>query len=126
MIAELPFQYLEMEIPELEDREIVGKSFFLKIHGIEHERPLVRINNKYYQGKWILKNNFVVFSKKKINLLGLTVHTDNSLFERKPKIKIKTIELKKNLKSTKIHSKNTMCSKKLKLYRLPMIIRREN
>merc|ERR1711865_1135936 len=89
------------EIPELENREPVGKSFFLKIHGIEHERPLVRINNKYYQGKWILKNNFVVFSKKKINLLGLTVHTDNSLFERKPKIKKKKKKKKKKQKSPK-------------------------
>jgi len=114
--------YVEFEIPELEDREMVGRSFFLKIHGIEYERPLIRINNKLYEGKWVLKNSYFVFSKENTKLPSLQVNIDRTLFEKNPKIKVKIIELKKNLNSKKIYSNSSICSKKLKLYRIPLTL----
>jgi hypothetical protein len=115
--------YLKIEIPEFEDRNSNEKIGYFKIYGIEKERPLIRINNYFYQGRWVKKKNFVIFTRKKIEFLKLISNSNSSLFKEKKKFKIKLIKLKKNFKKNNTDSKNFFSSKKLRLYKIPLVIK---
>ena len=116
-------QYLKLEVPELENRESLSEHFNFKIYGIEKERPLIRINNNFYQGKWIVKKNFIVFTKKETTISNLLVQMDPFLFEDSLKVKIRKIKLKKEIKSSDKNLETFATNKKLRLYRLPLIIK---
>ena len=45
--------FFQIEIPELENREVVHKNVSFKIFGLDSERPIIRMNNYFYQGKWV-------------------------------------------------------------------------
>lgn len=123
MISNINLQYLKLEIPELENRELLSEHFCFKIYGIEKERPLIRINNNFYQGKWILKKNFIIFTRKETKIPQLYVQKDTFLFEDSLKVKIKKIRFKKELKSSNKNLECVATNKKLKLYRLPLIVK---
>jgi hypothetical protein len=120
-MSQIVANHLKIEIPEFENRESICENFYFKIYGIEKERPLIRINNNFYQGKWVLIKNFVIFTRKNFHIPGLSFTTDDFLFTEKNKIKIKKIKLKKNLTSFKLN--NISSCKKLRLYRLPLTIK---
>jgi hypothetical protein len=110
--------YLKIEIPEFEDRNSSEKIGYFRIYGIEKERPLIRINNYFFQGRWVKKKNFVIFTRKKIEFLNCISNSSSPLFKEKKKFKIKLIKLKKN----NTNSKNFFVSKKLRLYKIPLIV----
>jgi len=115
--------YLKIEIPEFEDRNSCEKISYFKIYGIEKERPLIRINNYFFQGRWVKKQNFLIFTRKKIEFLNLISNSSSPLFKEKKKLKIKLIKLKKNFKKNKGYSKNFFVSKKLRLYKIPLVVK---
>jgi hypothetical protein len=115
--------YLKIEIPEFEDRNSCEKISYFKIYGIEKERPLIRINNYFFQGRWVKKQNFLIFTRKKIEFLNLISNSSSPLFKEKKKLKIKLIKLKKNYKKNKGYSKNFFVSKKLRLYKIPLVVK---
>jgi hypothetical protein len=123
MMTNINSQYLKLEVPELENRESLSEHFNFKIYGIEKERPLIRINNNFYQGKWIVKKNFIVFTKKETTISNLLVQMDPFLFEDSLKVKIRKIKLKKEIKSSDKNLETFATNKKLRLYRLPLIIK---
>ena len=114
-------QYLIIEIPEFENREIIGNDIYFKIYGIEKERPLVRINSSLYEGKWFFRKGFLIFTKKDIKLSKLPLRPNHSTFFWGSS-KIRKIELGKSLKSSRLGFNYNVCYKKLRLYRIPLII----
>ena len=123
MKTESAFNYLKIEIPEYDDRISSQKIGYFKIYGIEKERPLIRINNCFVQGRWIKKKNFIILTRKNIKFLDLISNSESSIFEERKKMKIKFIKLKKKVKNDDIDSENFFISKKLKLYKLPLIVK---
>ena len=55
--------------------------------------------------------------------LDLISNSESSIFEERKKMKIKFIKLKKKVKNDDIDSENFFISKKLKLYKLPLIVK---
>ena len=53
--------YLKIEIPEFEDRNSCEKISYFKIYGIEKERPLIRINNYFFQGCLLGMDLFIYY-----------------------------------------------------------------
>lgn len=123
MASDQTLRFVKIEIPEFEDREMVDKNLCFQIYGLEQERPLVRINNSFYQGKWYPENNFVIFSEKKIEIPTIPVQIDPVLFEEKKKTKIKIIKLKTDSRINNSNQQNQNILKKLRLFRIPIIVR---
>ena len=123
MNSQFTSHYFKIEIPELENRELLDKDLYFKIYGIENERPLVRINNNFYEGRWCFQKSFIIFTKNNNKIPELSVQSSKLFFVEKKKEKIKTIELKKISKSKKKFYNNIVVSKKLKLYRIPLIVK---
>ena len=123
MKTETVLNYLKIEIPEYDDRISSQKIEYFQIYGIEKERPLIRINNCFFQGRWVKKKNFIIFTRKKIKFLDFLSKSDSSIFEKKKKLKIKFIKLKKKFKNKNFKPNNFFVSKKLRLYKLPLIVK---
>ena len=123
MVSDQNIHFVKIEIPEFEDREMIDKNLCFQIYGLEQERPLVRINNSFYQGKWFPENNFVIFSEKKIEIFNIPIQIDPKLFEEKKKTKIKIIKLKTDSRINSSNQEDQSIHKKLRLFRIPLIVR---
>lgn len=116
--------FFQIEIPELENREVTHKKVSFKIFGLESERPLIRMNNYFYQGKWVFGKNFIIFQSKNTKLSEFTIKSNFFVFPKnKKKTKIKTIAIDKNQLNWSPSPKYIITSKKLRLYRIPLLVK---
>lgn len=115
--------FFQIEIPEFENREIIHKNIFFKIIGLESERPLIRINNHFYEGKWVSGKNFIILPSKNTKVPELTIKSKCIFFPKNTKkIKIKTISIKKDRITQFPTSDYIITGKKLRLYRIPLVV----
>jgi len=54
--------YVILEIPEFKGMNLTNKFNKIKITGIETEKPIVRLDNFVFQGKWYSSNNSIFYS----------------------------------------------------------------
>ena len=122
MSLNCPSRHFKIEIPEFEGRKTTYSHLFLKIFGIESERPLIRINNDFYHGKWILEKNYIIFNSKNTKTSDIINKPTYSCFQiNGKKTKMKKMLVKKNQKARNLYSGDIIACKKLRLYRIPMI-----
>jgi len=127
MSLNCPSRYFKIEIPEFEGRKTIYTHFFLKIFGIELERPLIRINNDFYHGKWILEKNYVIFNSRNTKTSEIINKPTCFFFQRnEKKTGIKKILVEKNQKTRNLYSSDIIGCKKLRLYRIPMVVKAMN
>jgi len=55
-----------LEFPELEGKINHKKFSFFKIYGVNSEKPIVRMNNCIYEGRWLLSEKFPFFFFKNL------------------------------------------------------------
>ena len=121
MVSTSDSNYIKIELPSQEN--LNNQIFLFKIYGIEQDRPLVRINNLFYQGKWICKKNFVIFTENKTKIFETLLKTKSVFFKKRKRVKIKIIDLNTSIEKKKFDSENSIVCKKLKLYRIPVLIK---
>lgn len=115
--------FFQIEIPELENREIIHKNIFFNIIGLESERPLIRINNHFYQGKWVSGKNFIILPSKNTKVPELTIKSRYFFFPKNTKkTKIKKISINKDRITQCPTSEYIIIGKKLRLYRIPLVV----
>jgi len=110
--------YIVLEIPEFRGMNLTDKIKKIKITGFETEKPIVRLDNYVFQGKWYLNTNSIFFSISK-NIEKINEKTFLSILKLKNK--------SKNKKKSKFFSKSGFLNqfgfflkKRLRLYRLSL------
>jgi len=111
-------EIIVMEIPEFESNEFHKKFSFFKIYGMESEKPIVRMNEYIFEGKWFFSSSspfyftskqFYEFGKKKFYLMN---HRNN-----------KNSPENRNLSKCQISKiQKSLLQKRLRLHRLPLFI----
>nr|UXY87632.1 hypothetical protein CcurKRNrm1_p102 [Cryptomonas curvata] len=125
MIKKSPKEYVFLEIPEFQKNGIGNSVIFFKIFGINSERPIIRLDNTLFEGKWYNVNDssFLLINKKKNQiddcLLNQFLFIGNSFF-------IKNSFKFNSKKTNNFELLNVNCIKKrLRLYRIPLIVDKE-
>jgi len=116
-------QILVIEIPEFEGNENHENFSSFKIYGIESEKPVVRINENIFEGKWFSPSTFSLFFTEKKNLSSDNFLKEKIIYEpdKKNYGKFKKLKILNKHKALKIYQ--SLLPKRLRLYRLPLCIK---
>ncbi|ABW97900.1 hypothetical protein HAN_1g55 (nucleomorph) [Hemiselmis andersenii] len=110
--------YVILEIPEFKGMNVADKFKKIKITGLETEKPIVRIDNFVFQGKWYFNNNSIFFSfSKNVEKINEDRKKFFSLFRLKRKNKNKSSFVSKLGFSNQL---GFFLKKRLRLYRLSL------
>jgi hypothetical protein len=107
-----------IEIPEFESLILTDKFSTFKITGIETEKPIIRLDNFLFEGKWYYNKDPIFFFKKKeksllqSNFKNFLISNNKNKFSEQ-KLKIFSLNDHKNL--------NLISHKRLRLFRIPLI-----
>jgi hypothetical protein len=119
MLKKCVKEYVFLEIPEFQKKGIGNSFIYFKILGLNSERPIVRLDNSLFEGKWYnFNSSSFLFSNKKIikinnYFLNQFLFTKNSASYNSKKIN--------NFELLKINC----IKKRLRLYRIPLNIDKE-
>nr|UXY88131.1 hypothetical protein Cry52Nrm1_p107 [Cryptomonas curvata] len=122
MCCKTESQFIFIEIPEFEKNGITSPIIFFNIFGINSEKPVIRLDNLLFEGKWYNCNNSLILgmTNKSITkndsyspqffFIGSSFFTNDSTDYNK--VKLNNFQLM-----------NVNCIKKsLRLYRIPLLI----
>ncbi|AFP65414.1 hypothetical protein CMESO_241 (nucleomorph) [Chroomonas mesostigmatica CCMP1168] len=114
--------YLTIEIPEFDEITFTEKFTFIRITGIESEKPILRLNNYLFEGKWFHSPaSTFVFSKEKINLFQSEKKTFSIDFFCDKKLK--NLQQKFKILNSEFLSEpfGFFLYKRLRLHRIPLV-----
>ena len=119
----LDLKFLLLEIPEFEKNEFPEKIYSFNILGLNSEKPIVRIDNMLFEGKWYICIDSSLFFIQKLTPLNyyecspffqLTFFFNTRKKKQSSFRKIK-INYWRNLN-------NKFIKKRLRLHRIPLLI----
>jgi hypothetical protein len=99
-------KHFSLEIPEFEGFYLTDDIYIFRIYGIESEKPIVRINQFLFEGKWIFLQFMPIILSERY--LG---NNDDELQKKS----------KKQCKISKLCLNDE--KKVLRLYRIPLLIK---
>ena len=122
MCKKIELECVLLEIPEFEKNVIASSIILFNIVGIQSERPIVRLDNFLFEGKWYNYNSssFYFSNKKKDYEKN---YNSNHFFFIGNSFFTTSLSNFKFIKSNNFDLLNINCIKKrLRLFRIPLII----
>ena len=122
MCKRIELEYILLEIPEFEKNIIASSVVFFNIFGINSEKPVVRLDNFLFEGKWYYYNSSSFFFSNKKKSYKNSCNNNHSFFTGNSFFRNSSNDLN-FIKNNNFKLLNVNCIKKrLRLFRIPLVI----
>nr|UXY87144.1 hypothetical protein 1634Bnrm1_p104 [Cryptomonas sp.] len=123
MYSKEEVKYIILEIPEFEKILIPDKIVYFNIFGIFSEKPVLRIDNLLFEGKWYVCMHSSAFYSKEVKTNVNNEDTSKLFLFSEDNPREKNNSKFDLIKLNCLHlTSNNFIGKRLRLYRIPLLI----